>query len=578
MASASPAVEPNDGGPDPTAGLLPVAAASASTGLPSDLQGRFEESLGVRLDGVRVHTDGASADAADALGARAFAMGNDVHFGAGQYQPNDPFGQHLIAHEVAHTVQQSRASAAPQAKSLTSSPGDAAEIEADHAANAMVSGRSFAISAAPSAAIHRSPPDAKPVPAALDLDAELALPEPDYSKVFGALNNLNMLDMVKRIDKLRAHVSKLLTNLKSDGFAGTSRIRAAVLAVQLKGTDTSTTDGAAKLKHVIDELAAAKVEIYERADIAQYLEGSAGKLRTATLDELAARIDAAIVTIKDVELLTPSKQHGSTEEADRAKVAALREKTLRDVHDYMRIVDAEIVVLADPALTKRKDEKKRFDRFKMMREAEALADKLQKVDGAEYEETKKRKYELDKLLQADGGDRKPVGTSGVHAGKTYVVYEDCVKWDGDLAWINNNPGNMTQSPLATNFKNATFSIFTTMELGFAAIPLQLKQWRAASPTYYTLLNVYKQWANRPGDNPVVYAQTVADGLNAKGIKAKGAKITTSTLIADLDESALVYAGEVMGQKVESMRPGTIFYRSHMTSEPWLKPLLGPPYP
>ncbi len=119
-----------------------VAQAGASTGapLPPGVRERFEGSLGADLSAVRVHTGPASAEAAGAVGARAYTTGDDIHFGAGQYAPEDPFGLHLLAHEVAHTVQQSGGPATTQFKLAVSSPGDAAELEADRAADAMMTG------------------------------------------------------------------------------------------------------------------------------------------------------------------------------------------------------------------------------------------------------------------------------------------------------------------------------------------------------------------------------------------------------------------------------------------------------
>ncbi len=119
-----------------------VARAAASSGapLPAALRDRFESSLGADLGGVRVHTGEASATAADALGARAYAIGNDIHFAGGQYDPQSDRGQWLIAHEVAHTVQQANGGATVQHKLETSQPGDAAEVDADRAATAMVAG------------------------------------------------------------------------------------------------------------------------------------------------------------------------------------------------------------------------------------------------------------------------------------------------------------------------------------------------------------------------------------------------------------------------------------------------------
>jgi hypothetical protein len=124
-----------------------VAAASGSTGtsLPGELQARFEASLGVDLGGVQIHTGQASAAAASSLGARAYASGSDIHFASGQYDPSSPAGQTLLAHEVAHTVQQGAARKV-QHKLEVSRAHDAAEIEADHAAEAMVRGTSFAVS------------------------------------------------------------------------------------------------------------------------------------------------------------------------------------------------------------------------------------------------------------------------------------------------------------------------------------------------------------------------------------------------------------------------------------------------
>ena len=145
------------GGADAGAVVGGLAGASG-TSLPDGTRQQFEGSLGTDLSGVRLHTGPASATAADQLGARAFTTGQDVHFGAGQYQPDDPYGMHLLAHEVAHTVQQGPGGA-PQAKLEVSQPGDPLEHEADRAADAMVIGAPTAVSAGSVAAarmIHRS--------------------------------------------------------------------------------------------------------------------------------------------------------------------------------------------------------------------------------------------------------------------------------------------------------------------------------------------------------------------------------------------------------------------------------------
>jgi hypothetical protein len=69
---------------------------------------RLEPQLGADLSGVTVNTSGESAQAAKSLGAKAFTVGQDVHFGAGQYAPGSKEGDRLLAHELTHTVQGQR--------------------------------------------------------------------------------------------------------------------------------------------------------------------------------------------------------------------------------------------------------------------------------------------------------------------------------------------------------------------------------------------------------------------------------------------------------------------------------------
>ena len=68
----------------------------------------FEPRIGYDFSRVRIHADGRAANMARAINARAFTFGRNVVFGAGQYQPYSRHGRRLIAHELAHVVQQSR--------------------------------------------------------------------------------------------------------------------------------------------------------------------------------------------------------------------------------------------------------------------------------------------------------------------------------------------------------------------------------------------------------------------------------------------------------------------------------------
>ena len=75
-----------------------------------------------------MHCDATAAVAADALAAEAFTSGRDMYFGAGRFQPETPSGQRLLAHELAHVVQQA-AGIVPAG--LDRGPGDSLERAAD---------------------------------------------------------------------------------------------------------------------------------------------------------------------------------------------------------------------------------------------------------------------------------------------------------------------------------------------------------------------------------------------------------------------------------------------------------------
>jgi hypothetical protein len=66
----------------------------------------MSSAFGYDFSGVRVHTGTKAASVATELNARAFTVGRDIAFGAGEYQPGTPIGDALIAHELAHVVQQ----------------------------------------------------------------------------------------------------------------------------------------------------------------------------------------------------------------------------------------------------------------------------------------------------------------------------------------------------------------------------------------------------------------------------------------------------------------------------------------
>lgn len=134
--------KPAEGGGATAAGaaagaiLETAKAESAGQGLPDDVRTGMEASFGADFSQVQVHTDTAAQAAASELNANAFTSGNDVFFGAGQYNPGEPDGQELLAHELTHVAQ----GGAPGGPTTVSQPGDTAEKEADSAASAVAAG------------------------------------------------------------------------------------------------------------------------------------------------------------------------------------------------------------------------------------------------------------------------------------------------------------------------------------------------------------------------------------------------------------------------------------------------------
>jgi len=84
--------------------------ASAGSSLDPAIQAKMESRLGQDFSEVRIHTGEQANASAVQLNARAYTVGNNIVFGAGQYEPQTSSGQHLLAHELAHVAQQSKSS------------------------------------------------------------------------------------------------------------------------------------------------------------------------------------------------------------------------------------------------------------------------------------------------------------------------------------------------------------------------------------------------------------------------------------------------------------------------------------
>lgn len=130
-------------------------ARGQGSSLPQDLQGRLEARLGVSLAGVRLHTDVKAAQAADAVNATAFTVGQDIYFNTGAFNPQSPEGIELIAHETTHAAQylqgrEGQATSTEGGVGVTK-PGDVVEQEAEAVGAEIASGADLSSTDASSA-------------------------------------------------------------------------------------------------------------------------------------------------------------------------------------------------------------------------------------------------------------------------------------------------------------------------------------------------------------------------------------------------------------------------------------------
>ena len=102
-----------------------------SPGQPLDEETRFymEPRFGHDFGRVRIHADSQAGESARAINALAYTVGNDVVFGAGRYKSATANGQRLLAHELAHVVQQRTSPITLIQRQLTEEVGTSLEDE-----------------------------------------------------------------------------------------------------------------------------------------------------------------------------------------------------------------------------------------------------------------------------------------------------------------------------------------------------------------------------------------------------------------------------------------------------------------
>lgn len=140
---------------DAQSGVAPPSVentlANPGTPLAPALRGDMERRFGRDFSAVRIHSGPAAEQSTRDVDAYAYTVGSSIVFGAGQFAPQTPSGRHLLAHELAHVVQQGGAptpalqrACRPASQCAVSSPGNAVQfgttVEAESEANAVASG------------------------------------------------------------------------------------------------------------------------------------------------------------------------------------------------------------------------------------------------------------------------------------------------------------------------------------------------------------------------------------------------------------------------------------------------------
>jgi hypothetical protein len=100
----------SDGGKpaQPAAAPHEISQSLRSPSQPLDREARrfMEHRFGHDFSQVRVHANSEASQSALSAAAQAYTLGPHILFSDGQYQPHTPSGRELIAHELAHVVQQ----------------------------------------------------------------------------------------------------------------------------------------------------------------------------------------------------------------------------------------------------------------------------------------------------------------------------------------------------------------------------------------------------------------------------------------------------------------------------------------
>jgi hypothetical protein len=120
-----------------------VVGSGGGASLESGARSFLEDRMGADFSDVRVHTGARADESARSINAQAYTVGTDVVFRSGAYEPDTQGGRHVLAHELAHVMQQKAGpvSGTPAAGGISiSHPSDSFEQAAERSAAQAMSG------------------------------------------------------------------------------------------------------------------------------------------------------------------------------------------------------------------------------------------------------------------------------------------------------------------------------------------------------------------------------------------------------------------------------------------------------
>lgn len=166
--------------------------------LQPQVRGEMEQRFGHDFSTVRIHAD---APAADILGARAFAVGRDVAFAPAEFRPDTTGGRALLAHELAHVVQQRIGNAGVQCEPKK---GDSAAKQ----------------------------PEQKDAPAGVTLNIVIRAPDDGFTRDVVDYMRTTLKQDVHEVDNLEEAVAFV------DKYASQNKTRVAGVRLVAHGSDT----------------------------------------------------------------------------------------------------------------------------------------------------------------------------------------------------------------------------------------------------------------------------------------------------------------------------------------------------